>query len=220
MSRTSRLDTFVVPYTRWVLRWRWPIVMATLLVTLFIGGCSTLDGYAVLKHISLLDLIHRHPGDEQLLDAGARQDVVGDLGDGFRREGVAYGGLGLLKDDRHAILDVAPDGAGRRGVAVEGVEQRARLDGIVHVSQGNLLGGAGQGGAAVGAGLRMHQPGLAQRAQDPADHDRIGVDTPGHIARLDLASDGEHSQEMHGDGETAAGVHGGHDFVCNSCCYE
>ncbi len=38
MSRTSRLDTFVVPYTRWVLRWRWPIVMATLLVTLFIGS--------------------------------------------------------------------------------------------------------------------------------------------------------------------------------------
>ncbi len=38
MSRTSRLEPFVVPYTRWVIRWRWPIVMATLLVTLFIGS--------------------------------------------------------------------------------------------------------------------------------------------------------------------------------------
>ena len=129
-------------------------------------------------------------------------------------------GLRFLKDDRHAILDVAPDGAGRRRVAVEGVEQRARLDGIVHVSQGNVLGGVSQGGAAVGAGLRMHQPGLAQCPQNPANHDRIGVDTPGHIARLDLASDGEHRQEMHGDDETAAGVHGGCDFVCNPCCYE
>ena len=38
MSRTSRLDTFVVSYTRWVIRWRWPIVIATLLVALFIGS--------------------------------------------------------------------------------------------------------------------------------------------------------------------------------------
>ena len=38
MSRTSRLDTFVVPYTRWVIRWRWPIVIASLLVAMLLGS--------------------------------------------------------------------------------------------------------------------------------------------------------------------------------------
>ena len=38
MSRRSRLDTYTVSYTRWVIRWRWPIVIASLLVALLLGS--------------------------------------------------------------------------------------------------------------------------------------------------------------------------------------
>ena len=36
--RTSRLDSYTTPYTRWVIRWRWPIVIITLLAALFVGS--------------------------------------------------------------------------------------------------------------------------------------------------------------------------------------
>ncbi len=38
MSRTSRLDRYTVPYTRWVIRWRWPIVVVSLLVVMLLGS--------------------------------------------------------------------------------------------------------------------------------------------------------------------------------------
>ena len=38
MSRTSRLDQYTVPYTRWVIRWRWPIVGVMLLVAMLLGS--------------------------------------------------------------------------------------------------------------------------------------------------------------------------------------
>ena len=38
MSSQSRLDTLIVSYTRRVIRWRWPIVIATLLMALLLGS--------------------------------------------------------------------------------------------------------------------------------------------------------------------------------------
>ena len=123
-------------------------------------------------------------------------------------EFVFEGELGAGKYGAECGLDFAADGAEGVGVRVHG-EGLLVAEGGVDLAQADLMGGAHELPAAVGAGAGVDEVMFAQVGHDAADDDGVGVDAggDGFGGHGGVFCGGEDGEDVAGDGELLVGVH-------------
>ena len=133
-----------------------------------------------------------------------------EVGEGGLGERALHAELGDSQMVLEDAADVLADRAAGIGMVVEGEQAVAVvLHGAVDVQKGDGLGGAGEAGAA-GAGGDLRQSRALELAEDVADDDRMDLDAAGQEGGggLEVSEHAQAQQEVRGDAESAAGLHG------------